>query len=383
MLKPINNIANRVADGRRFASRSIVLTSLTAIACYVFRREVIAAEDGESRAETVWEGGMVLSEQDEHATEYKEQGYAMLMFDRFIAGSMHSDYGDINLGEALQYAQIEPFYIDNYQSKTDMLKNIPDWRPKKGDIFALVINEDLIKWMECVGISGQSLHGNHGERYALNVRDSLMHLDPFRTHEDLLKPASSPFPMALSELLYSDAPIFNLVENDPTKLSDDEVTVKNFKLVNISDPALQNYSSILAVKHIINRTNSPYIFTAADQAKISVNVGPGDHFILSADTPVQAIEANSQFISYMLMMIDHVGLVSKITDTLAQNKAVQVLNNGQRVFEILPLHFDEVRKAYHFVFTIALGEVSDFTLQLEGGAFYPFTIDATGLEVAL
>jgi hypothetical protein len=87
MLKPVNPVANRVAEGRRVASRSIVLTSQSAVSSYVFRRSVVPAVAGESREETVWEGGMVLSDHEEHATEYAEQGYAMVLFDKFSGGS--------------------------------------------------------------------------------------------------------------------------------------------------------------------------------------------------------------------------------------------------------------------------------------------------------
>ena len=68
-----------------------------------------------------------------------------------------------------------------------MLVNAPNWKPQKGDVFALVIEEDLIKWVECVGVTGQSLHAQHGETYVLNIRGSLMHLDPFKNPEDFIK----------------------------------------------------------------------------------------------------------------------------------------------------------------------------------------------------
>ena len=187
MLKPVNPVANRVAEGRRVASRSIVLTSQSAVSSYVFRRGVVPAVAGESREDTVWEGGMVLSDHEEHATEYTEQGYAMVLFDKFSGGSMHSDGDDINSGESILYAQIEPFNLDDYGSHRKMLVNTPDWKPQKGDVFALVIEEDLIKWVECVGVTGQSLHAQHGETYVLNIRDSLMHLDPFKNPEDFIK----------------------------------------------------------------------------------------------------------------------------------------------------------------------------------------------------
>src|SRR5699024_3168352 len=138
---------NRVAEGRRFASRSIVITNLSAIECLAFRREILPAEDNKSREETIWEGGILLSEHEEHATEYKEQGYAMLLLDKFSGGSIHSDGDDINSGETMFYAQIEPFHYADYESKAQMLRNTPAWKPKKGDIFAMIVSEGLIKWV--------------------------------------------------------------------------------------------------------------------------------------------------------------------------------------------------------------------------------------------
>lgn len=179
MLKPINNISNRVADGRRFASRSIVITSLSALSCIVYRRKITPALDGQTRDETLFEGGFSLTDIEQHAVEYQEQGYAMLLLDKFTGGSIHSGGDDINSGEGIFYAQIEPFFYENYGKKSEMLRNIPDWKPKKGDVLAMVVTEDLVKWVEVVGVKGQSAHAHHGETYVLNIRDKLNHLEPF------------------------------------------------------------------------------------------------------------------------------------------------------------------------------------------------------------
>lgn len=380
MLKPINSVANRVAEGRRFASRSIVLSSFSGIQCRVFRREVIPAEDDKERDETIWEGGVVLSDSDAHATEYKEQGYAIMLLDKFSGGSIHSDGEDINSGEAVFYAQIEPFHYDDYESRALMLRNTPEWKPKKGDIFAMIIEQDLIKWAEVIGVSGQSLHAHHGERYVLNVRDRLMHLEPFINQENLLKPENNIFPISLAELIYSDAPIYEVEGNDPSTMNDDEIRIKKFKLVNIADPQLQNYPAVLSIVHLFKRTNSPYFFNVADQAKIIVNVANDEQFILTANTPVNAIETPQGQISYVLVMIDHVGLVKKIHDELTALRAVQIKQNDKLIFELLPLQFDEMRKAYHFTCAIKLGQVMQYDLTFSNGEKHSLSIDATALE---
>lgn len=382
MLKPINSVANRVAEGRRFASRSVVITNLSSIECLVFRRSVVPAVEGESREDTIWEGGMMLSEQEEHATEYQEQGYAMLLLDKFSGGSIHSSGDDINSGEAMFYAQIEPFHYADYESKANMLRNTPDWKPEKGDILAMVVNADLIKWVEVVGVTGQSLHAQHGERYVLNIRDNLMHLEPFIHHEDLLKPKSNIFPIGLDKLMYSDAPIFEVDDKGTTNLSDDQVQIKQFKLVNIADPQLQNYHAVLSIVHLFKRTNSPYFFQEQDQAKIQVDIADGERFILTADSPVRAIDTPQGPLSYMLVMIDHVALVRKIDSELTAFRPVQVKHGDRVIFELMPLQFDEVRKAYHFTCAIILGQVMQYDLTFENGEKHSLTIDATALEGA-
>ncbi len=179
MLKPIRKESNRVVDGRRFAARSVVLSNLSAIECYAYRREVEPVNNIESRNETIYVGAMVLSSQEEHATKYVDLGYAKILFNRFTGGSIHNDADDINSGEAIFNAQIEPFDIEFYESPRQMIRNVPDWTPKKGDIFALIIDSDTIKWIECVGVQGHNIHSDYGSTYILNVRDSLGHLEPF------------------------------------------------------------------------------------------------------------------------------------------------------------------------------------------------------------
>ncbi len=379
MLKPINNVANRVAEGRRFASRSIVLTNLSAIECKVFRRSVVPAEDNETRAETIWEGGMMLGDDDEHATEYQDQGFAMMLLDKFTGGSIHSDGEDINSGEAMFYAQIEPFHYADYESKSQMLRNTPDWEPVKGDIFAMVISKDVIKWAEVIGVSGQSLHAHHGKRYILNIRDRLMHLEPFITQDDVLKPKSNIFPLSFADLMYSDAPLYEVELNDPDDLKDDDVAVKKFKLVNLTDPKLSHYPAVMKIVHLFNRTKSPYMFSPDDQAKITVNVGNGERFILSSDSPVSGIETPLGQISYVLVMIDHAGLVKRIADELMSLNPVQVKQAERVIFEILPLQYDEVRKSYHFVCPVILGKSMQYDLTF-ANEVHSLTLDATALQ---
>ncbi|WP_151812433.1 hypothetical protein [Acinetobacter bereziniae] len=382
MLKPINNVASRIADGRRFASRSIVMTKFSSIECFVFRRTVIPAESGETREETIWEGGQILSDSDEHATEYIEQGYAMLLFDHFTGGSLHSDANDINIGEAMLYAQIEPFYLDNYPNKSEMVKHVPEWVPKKGDVFGLVIREDLIKWLECIGVTGQSIHSDYGDRYILSVRDSLMHLEPFKNHQNIMLPEVNNFPTSLDKLLYSDTPIYDIFDQGTTDMSDDVIKTKVFKLVTFTDAQFSESLSIIPIKYMAKKTNSPYFFNAKDQANINVDIGTGEQFILSTKNPVTAIETSLGYFSNLLLVTDHIAVVEKIRSDLLSNKSVVMFLDGKPAFEVLPANYDEIRKAYLFVLFVQMNIISKYVLQFEDGTKYDLIINSEAVEVA-
>lgn len=380
MLKPINQVSNRVAEGRRMASRSIVLTSLSSIACVAYRRSVIGAEEGKTRAETIYEDGILLSEHGEHAIKYDDLGYVMLLLDKFTGGSIHSDGEDINSGEAVFYAQIEPFNYDDYGKTRQMLLSIPDWKPTKGDIFAMVVSESLIKWVEVVGVTGQSMHSHYGERYILNVRDKLMHLEPFISQEDVLKPEVSIYPKPLSEIKYSTAPFFDVIENDPNTSIDNEIVPRVFKLIDIQDEQLFHYHDIADIVQLNKRTNSHYYFTQDDA--VIVDKSLGEVFKLTSGKNVNAVEVSTGYITKILIMIDNAVVVDLITENLKKDRAVTVEKNGEEFFEFTPKYFDEVRSAYHFIVDVDIGSIQSFELVFTNGQRYLFSIDAVDLEVA-
>lgn len=380
MLKPINSAAQRIADGRRYAARSIVMTNFSSVACYFYRRQIVSVENNIERDESIFPDGYVLSGSEHHATEYEYQGVAMALMDRFVGGSMHYAGDDVNSGENVMYAQIEPFHEENYGKASDMMRNKPDWSPKKGDVMAMVIDEDLIKWAEVVGVTGQNLQSNHGEKYVLNIRDKLMHLDPFKLHEDMLKPEMQIFPTTLDQLLYSDVPMYVHHVNDPNTLRDDVIEANHFKLVNFTDPQMARLPGVMAVTHMRNKTNSDYFFNAMDQQKISVDLVQMDRFRLQASDPVSAIEANGAFITYFLIMIDHPTLVPKIRSELLNLHDVQLFRNDSAVFDLLPIHFDEVRKAYQMVIVADLGAVNEYQLKFIDQSMNTLVIDLTDVQ---
>jgi hypothetical protein len=380
MLKPIRKEATRVADGRRMAARSIVITSLSAVDCHVFRRYVEPVSQQEDRYATVYPGAEVLSSQEEHATRYEEQGYAKILFDHFVGGSMWSDGSGINIGEATIRAQVEPFDIEDYESIRQMQRNVPDWKPQKGDIFGLIIDENTVKWLECLGSTGQSLQGNHGEVYAFNVRDSLEHLEPFISQEELLKPVSNKFPVQLSELFYTSTPLFNVETQETETISDDELTVRKFKLITPYDPELQSNSTVVSLRSMSDLTQSPYSITESDTKLVTVNLGESETFVLSSSEPVRAITANNKKISYFLIAIDHNGLVELIDQDLKANLPVKIKQGDVRSYDLLPGNFDSLNKMFLFVVMAYLGEVSNYQLSLSKGQTYSFGIDLSQVE---
>ncbi|MBJ9425219.1 hypothetical protein [Acinetobacter seifertii] len=380
MLKPIRNEATRVADGRRMAARSVVMTSLSAVDCHVFRRYVEPVSQQEDRYATVYPGAEVLSSQEEHATRYEEQGYAKILFEHFVGGSMWSDSSGLNIGESTIRAQVEPFNIDDYESIRQMQRNVPDWKPQKGDIFGLIIDENTVKWLECLGSTGQSLQGNHGEVYAFNVRDSLEHLEPFISQEELLKPAVNNYPVQLNELIYNKAPIFNVDTQGTSSISDDELSVRKFKLINPYDQELQSNTTVVTLRSMVNLTMSPYIFNEEDTQTIIVDLGAQETFILSSNKPVKAITAKDKKITYLLMVTDNIDLVQKIDEDLRENLPVKIWQGEHRSFDILPMNYDTTRKMYQFVVMANLSELNTYQLNLSNNQTYSFAIDLTQIE---
>ncbi|MDH2636790.1 hypothetical protein QDS01_17925 [Acinetobacter nosocomialis] len=380
MLKPIRKEATRVADGRRMAARSVVITSLSAVDCHVFRRYVEPVNQKEDRYATVYPGAEVLSSQEEHATRYEEQGYAKILFEHFVGGSMWSDGSGINIGEATIRAQVEPFHIEDYESIRQMQRNVPDWAPQKGDIFGLIIDENTVKWLECLGATGQTLQGNHGEVYSFNVRDSLEHLEPFISQEELLKPAVNNYPVQLSELVYSSAPIFNVDTNGTESISDDKLSVRKFKLISPYDPELQSNTTVVTLRSMVNLTTSPYIFNEEDSKTIFVDLGAQETFIISSAQPVQAITAKDKKITYFLMVTDNIDLVQMIEQDLKKNLTVKIWQGDLRSFDILPANYDSTHKMYQFVVMAYLSELNTYQLKLSNSQSYTFAIDLTQVE---
>lgn len=176
MKESINPIANSVANGRRRMARQMVLTAVASIPAMVFSKVIKETEHGDRQA-GVWGGLGVMSEEDEHAFDYVDKGFAMVLLDQFTGAALNKGLISVDGAEASFMAQIEPFIED-----VDLFKqpeNTAGWTPESGDIFCLLLSADFALWVENVGQQGQSIMGDFGVKYLLNKRDDLAYLATF------------------------------------------------------------------------------------------------------------------------------------------------------------------------------------------------------------
>lgn len=176
----INPALHQVANGRRLAARQVVMNTLATIQCHVWRKRLIsngAAQPDE--ADLTW-NAIAGSIQDEPNYAYDEIGFACMLLDHFVGGNILKNNSMVDTEDSSIMAQIEP-YDQNLATKREQIFNVPEWLPKEGDIFALLIDADIILWLEVVAITGQNMMSDFGKKYMLNKRDSLPEKEPFKS----------------------------------------------------------------------------------------------------------------------------------------------------------------------------------------------------------
>lgn len=184
----ISPVVNQVASGRRLVARQLVMNGLGTIPCQVWRKRVVPNDPATLTATGLSWDSISLSEQDEPDYEYDELGYAYMLLDRFTGAAMHDNNSMVNGADTMIMAQIEP-YDDAVTDKRQQIIQLPEWLPKIGDLFALLIQPELILWLELVDITGQSMVADFGKKYILNKRDDLFEKEPFKSDlEDRLEP---------------------------------------------------------------------------------------------------------------------------------------------------------------------------------------------------
>lgn len=175
----MNPILHQLANGRRLASRSLIMGALSAFEVTISRKVVVDTPENENRDEVSWGGIGTLNEVDEHAFDYVKLGHGRLMMDRFTGGNMLDNNSMVDGENATMTAIIEPY--DDELPEEERAINIPDFEPKEGDLVALLIDPKLIIFLEVVSVLGGTMIGDFGKRYLLNKRDELTYREPFAT----------------------------------------------------------------------------------------------------------------------------------------------------------------------------------------------------------
>ena len=172
---------HHVANGRRLATRKVVMNTLASIPCQVWRKDVHSADavQPDPQATGLTWDAVKLSDMEEPNYDYLELGYAYILIDKFTASWVHENYSGVGEAELPIIAQAEPYDPD--LEGLERIAQVPNWQPKQGDLYALLIDEKLIIWLELVDITGQTLMNDFGVKYIFNRRDDLTHLEPFKT----------------------------------------------------------------------------------------------------------------------------------------------------------------------------------------------------------
>ncbi|SDC29015.1 hypothetical protein [Acinetobacter boissieri] len=170
----LNTAVNRVAGGRRLATRRIVMNTLATVPSQIWRKHVeySNAQDEATPNSALSFEALAVSAQDEPNYRYEHLGYAYVLIDHFNGGYVHKNQSFINPSDLSITAQIEP-YDENLVTQLEQISNIPDVVLKEGDLLGLMIYQDFMLWFEIVGQTGQTMMADFGMKYILNRRDDL------------------------------------------------------------------------------------------------------------------------------------------------------------------------------------------------------------------
>jgi hypothetical protein len=181
-MKPV---LNNLANGRRLAVRSVVMTALASFSCVTYRKEVIPIDNsGSARDDVTW-GGIGVTQsaaQDDHAINYDFIGNSrLLLLDPYGGGNVLNNDSMVDMSAISAMALIEPYDLDIPLNQ--WAKIIPAWEIHKGDIVGMILgnSSNHLIFMEIVEVEGTSAMADYGRRYKLNKRDDLNNLEPFST----------------------------------------------------------------------------------------------------------------------------------------------------------------------------------------------------------
>lgn len=175
-MKPV---LENMAKGRRLAVRSIVLTALASMDCFVYRKVLLPVTDGGAdRHEESWGGLGAVNTQDDHAFDYVQQGRAKLMLlDRFMGGRVFENNAAVDMQGVPTMALLEPY--DPSLPKSSWPCRLTGWEFEIGDLVMARMGQAALLGFEVMDRTGSSAMADYGIKYVLNKRDELDYLEAF------------------------------------------------------------------------------------------------------------------------------------------------------------------------------------------------------------
>lgn len=184
MLNPVNPIVNRVTEAKRRAARAIVLSSLSALDCVVFKKVIDQPNDHDQRLE-MYGDVEILGSSDEHAFSYEEKGFARILLENFTGGAIVKDWSSLDGFELSFYGQIEPIF-PNLERRQQLIQ-VPTWNIENNDRLAVIFSPDVIKYLDVIAPEGQSLVEDFCPKYRLNKSDDFDFIKKFSEYSYEIK----------------------------------------------------------------------------------------------------------------------------------------------------------------------------------------------------
>ena len=172
-MKPV---LEQVAKGRRLAVRSIVMTALASMDCFVYRKQVVEATSGVDRHDESWGGLGPINNQDDHAIEYGLLGRAKLMLvEQFSGGRVFENNAAVDMDSVVVTGLVEPY--DHNTPKNLWRCHLPNWELDIGDALMVHLGKSALIGFEVMDRIGSSAMADYGVRYVLAKRDELEYLE--------------------------------------------------------------------------------------------------------------------------------------------------------------------------------------------------------------
>lgn len=188
----INPLVHRTANGMQLARRKMVLNGLASEEAVAFRRTYdkptsVKGNVSSDDVDLTEFSAIALDNYQDSDVEYKQElGACKVLFSNYTGGTMAFSGEFAVNGDLARQAMIEP-YNETFDDIQDRINNIPSWKPQRGDLVVLPVDEKHAICYEVVSVINTSKVGDFAEKYVLNYHhitgDSPI-LDEFNNRED-------------------------------------------------------------------------------------------------------------------------------------------------------------------------------------------------------